>query len=105
MADKRRYSFIKTQSSRGGKVSIGFALASIALFIISAAVSVFFNGNAGPVSGIIALCAMMLSAYGFYVGMKSFEEENVSPTTSVVGAILSGVVTVGWLSLFLTGIG
>jgi hypothetical protein len=48
---------------------------------------------------------MLLSGYGFYVGMKSFEEEDVSPTCSVAGAILSGVVTVGWLTLFLTGIG
>jgi membrane-bound metal-dependent hydrolase YbcI (DUF457 family) len=105
MSNKRRYSFIEEKPSRGGVHSIWFALASIALFCVCIVISFLYQGNAGAIAGIIALCAMLLSAYGFYVGMKSFEEEDVSPTCSVVGAILSGVVTVGWLTLFLTGIG
>ena len=90
MSNKRRYSFIEEKPSRGGVHSIWFALASIALFCVCIVISFLYQGNAG---------------YGFYVGMKSFEEEDVSPTCSVAGAILSGVVTVGWLTLFLTGIG
>ena len=56
-------------------------------------------------NGALSFSGMLLSLYGFYVGMRSFEEKEVSPTWSVIGAIASGVVAVGYLTLFLTGIG
>ena len=47
---------------------------------------------------------MLLSVYGFYVGMKSFNERDVSPTFSIIGSIACGVMMVGWLTLVLIGL-
>jgi hypothetical protein len=105
MANKRRYSFIEESPSKGGALSTRFAVVSLVLFIVCIAISFFQQGNAGIYVGVIAMCSMLLAGYGFYVGMKSFEEKHVSPTYSVIGATLSGVVMVGYLTLFLTGIG
>ena len=105
MADKRRYRFTEEKSSRGGIRSTRFALLSVVCFAVCVCVSFFFHGEAGPYIGALAVSGMLFSAYGFHLGMKSFGEKNVTPTFSVIGAILSGIVTIGWLTLFLTGAG
>ncbi len=54
--------------------------------------------------GGISIFAMLLSAYGFVQGVKSFEEEERSHMTSLIGAVTNGIITVGWLALFLFGV-
>ena len=51
-----------------------------------------------------ALFAMLLSAYGFALGLSSFSEENRKHRTSMIGSILNGVILVIWLGLFLSGV-
>lgn len=53
--------------------------------------------------GAAGLFSFLLSGYGFYVGMKSFKEEQVSHRMSVLGSITSGGMLVAWLALFLIG--
>ena len=103
MADKRKYRFVEKKDSKGGKTSLLFAVISALCFVVCVAISCLKDGNAGPFVGAIAIGAMLLAAYGFQVGMKSFSEKDVSPSYSVVGAILSGIVLIGYLTLFLTG--
>ncbi len=105
MADKRKYRFIEEKDSKGGKLSLRIALVSALCFVVSVIVSFVFKGEAGPYVGAVSIGAMLLAVYAFHVGMKSFSEENVSPKYSVIGAIFSGIVMVGWLTLFLAGIG
>ena len=54
--------------------------------------------------GAAGLFSFLLSGYGFYVGMKSFKEEQVSHRMSVLGSITSGGMLVAWLALFLIGV-
>ncbi len=103
MADKRKYSFVEKKDSKGGKLSLLFALISALCFLVLVVISFLREGNAGPYVGAIAIGAMLLAIYGFRVGMQSFGEKDVSPSYSVVGAILSGVVMIGYLALFLNG--
>lgn len=105
MADKRRYRFTEEKASKGGIASTRLALLSVACFVVCVFVSFLRKGAAGPYIGAAAISGMLLSVYGFRLGMKSFGEKNVTPAFSVLGAILSGIVTVGWLTLFLTGAG
>lgn len=104
MAKEQKYKFEKKEHSRGGKTSSFLALASAVLFFISVIVSFANGGNAGTAVGGLAFIALLFSVYGFIVGMKSFNEKNVSPLFSIVGSIACGVIMVGWLTLFLAGI-
>ena len=52
--------------------------ASVFLFLLASVVSFAFRGNGGIFLGAAGLFSFLLSGYGFYVGMKSFKEEQVS---------------------------
>ena len=99
-----KYTFIEKKKSKGGILAAELAGASLVLLIIDAILSFAFQGSAGAIAGVIALAAMALSVYGFITGMRSFSGKECSPTYSVIGSILPGVVMVGWLTIFLTGL-
>ena len=86
MARRYRYAFAKKREAAKGKWSVGLAAASLVLI-----------GGTG-------LFAMLLSAYGFALGLSSFSEENRKHRTSMIGSILNGVILVIWLGLFLSGV-
>lgn len=104
MADKKKFRFAEKNDSEGGKASTIIACVSFGFFLIDAVISFAANGKAGSIVGLIAIGAALLSAYGFYVGMKSFAEKDVSQRFSIIGSISCGVVTIGWLTLLLKGI-
>ena len=62
------------------------------------------NGEFGYIVGGVSLCAMLLSIYGFAMGLKSFSEENRTHRTSMIGSIANGIIMIGWLGIFLLGI-
>ena len=80
------------------------AAASLVLFIAAVVLALFFDGKLGGLIGGTGLFAMLLSAYGFTLGLSSFSEENRKHRTSMVGSILNGVILVIWLGLFLSGV-
>ncbi len=99
-----KYTFIEKKNSKGGILAAQLAGVSLALLIIDSVLSFAFRGSAGAIAGVIALAAMALSVYGFIIGMRSFNDRECSPKYSVIGSIFSGVVMVGWLTVFLTGL-
>ena len=103
MADKRKYSFTEKKKSRGGIFSTRLAIVSLILFFVDLGISFSRGGKGGSIVGVIGICALLFSVYGFCVGMKSFGEKDASPAYSIAGSILSGVVMVGWIALLLTG--
>jgi hypothetical protein len=104
MPDNRRYTFDLRRESGGGRFSALLGLCSTILFAICVLISFSFEGHAGSFVGAVAFTAALLSVYGFYVGMKSFNERDVSPTFSIIGSIICGVIMVGWLTLILIGL-
>ena len=58
----------------------------------------------GKIVGGISLCAMLLSVYGFAMGLKSFSEENRTHKAGMIGSIANGIIMIGWLGIFLMGI-
>ena len=90
---KYNYNFVR-KPSEGGKEALYMA----------SVVSFAFRGNGGIFLGAAGLFSFLLSGYGFYVGMKSFKEEQVSHRMSVLGSITSGGMLVAWLALFLIGV-
>ena len=98
MARRYRYAFAKKREAAKGKWSVGLAAASLVLFAL------FLDGKLGGLIGGTGLFAMLLSAYGFALGLSSFSEENRKHRTSMIGSILNGVILVIWLGLFLSGV-
>ena len=96
MARRYRYAFAKKREAAKGKWSVGLAAASLVLFIVAVVLALLIGGT--------GLFAMLLSAYGFALGLSSFSEENRKHRTSMIGSILNGVILVIWLGLFLSGV-
>lgn len=104
MASRKRYTFIKKEQSKGGKLSMTMALVSLFLFVADVIVSAVLGGKAPYIIGVIALVAMLFAGYGLYLGLQSFSERKVSFTYSIIGSLGCGVLVIAWLTLFLTGI-
>lgn len=104
MARRYRYAFAKKKEAQKGKLSTGLAAASLILFITAVLLAFFMNGEFGYIVGGVSLCAMLLSIYGFAMGLKSFSQENRTHRTSMIGSIANGIIMIGWLGIFLLGI-
>ena len=104
MARRYRYAFAKKKEAQKGKLSTGLAAASLILFITAVLLAFFMNGEFGYIVGGVSLCAMLLSIYGFAMGLKSFSEENRTHRTSMIGSIANGIIMIGWLGICLRGI-
>ena len=77
---------------------------SLGIFLLSALVAAILQGSAGAYVGAGGLLAMLLSVYGFWLGMKSFQDKDKNYRYSVVGSILNGVLAACFLGVFLWGI-
>ncbi len=104
MAKRYRYAFAKKKEAQKGKLSTGLAVASLVLFVIAVLLSFFMNGSFGYIVGGVGLCAMLLSVYGFAMGLMSFAEEGRTHRTSMIGSIANGIIMIGWLGIFLMGL-
>lgn len=104
MARRYRYAFAKKEEARKGKLSVGLAAASFLLFLAAVALAYLLEGRLGYIVGGIGLFAMLLSVYGFIMGLASFSEVKRNHRTSIIGSIGNGLIMVGWLGLFLMGV-
>ena len=104
MARRYRYAFAKKKEAQNGKVSAVLAGVSLILFFAAVLTAFFANENMGFLVGGISLFAMLLSIYGFIMGLKSFSEENRNHKTSMIGSVANGMILLGWLGIFLMGL-
>ena len=104
MARVKRYKFAKKRYAKNGQISTILAVVCLALLLLASVVSFLLRGNAGVFVGGIALMAMLLSIYGFYLGLKGFSERDCVNTFCIVGAIANGVIMVGYLAIYLIGV-
>lgn len=104
MAKRYRYAFVKKKEAGKGKLSTGLAAASLLLFGAAVMTAFFLEGKLGFLVGSIGLFAMLLSVYGFIMGLSSFSEEDRNHKTSIIGSIANGIIMVGWLGIFLMGV-
>lgn len=104
MAKRYRYAFVKKKEAGKGKLSTGLAAASLLLFGAAVMTAFFLEGKFGFLVGGIGLFAMLLSVYGFIMGLSSFSEEDRNHKTSIIGSIANGIIMVGWLGIFLMGV-
>ena len=105
MRKGRKYRFNEKPQSQGGRSALILAGISAALFLVSVAFSFRAGGNAGVSAGAPALIGMLLSVCSFLFGVRSFKEKDTAPGFSIVGTMAGGLVMLGWLTIFLIGIG
>jgi hypothetical protein len=104
MAKRFRYAFAKKKEAAKGKLSLGLAIASFLLFVAAVLVSFFLGESFGFLVGGLSVFGMLLSVYGFVMGLLSFSEENRKHATSIIGSIVNGMVVIIWIGIFLTGV-
>lgn len=104
MARVKRYKFVKKRYSKEGQISTVLAIVCLALLLCSSFASFALRGGAGVFVGGIALMAMLLSVYGFYLGLRGFSEKNCSNVVCIIGSISNGLIIVAFLAIYLMGI-
>lgn len=70
MAKRYRYAFAKKREAQQGKLSAVLAAVSLVLFVTAVLLAFFLQGQYGYIVGGISLCAMLLSVYGFAMGLE-----------------------------------
>lgn len=101
---RRKYKFTDKSQSVGGIFSTVLAGLAVAFFCMAVCISYSKDGNAGREIGLMGLMSMFLSAIGFYIGVKSFQEEEIFFLFSWIGTILSAVMLIGMCLVFLIGL-
>lgn len=104
MAKRYRYAFVRKKEAAKGKLSIGLTISSLLLLVAAVVVSFWVPEQYTFITGGISLFAMMLSIYGFIMGLSSFSEENRMHRTSIIGSISNGIIVVMWLGFYLMGV-
>lgn len=104
MAKRYRYAFTKKKEASKGKLSVGLAVTSFVLMLAAVITAAYLEGQFGFIIGGISLFAMLVSVYGFIMGLSSFSEENCMHRTSIIGSISNGIIMVIWLGFYLMGV-
>jgi dolichyl-phosphate-mannose--protein O-mannosyl transferase len=98
---KNRYTFIK-KTAPAAKESILFSAISLGLFVLDIILSCVTKGG-GAVLGAIGLFAMLVAMYGFYLGVKAISDRGTNHLVTAFGTIFAGVMSIGWIGIFLLG--
>lgn len=104
MKRKFKYAFTRKKETDGGFSSLILLVCALVVFLAAAGISFFYEGNAASWIGGLGIMGLLFSAYGFWIGIKSFQERDRNYRFSVMGAMGNGLFCVGWLALFLMGI-
>lgn len=87
--------------TKGGKTSSLIALGSLLLIVLAVVISILMRGNAGIYVGLMVFLALITSAIGFGVGIKSFGEENRFMMYTYIGTISNAVIWIFILGIYL----
>ena len=105
MARKPMYSFAEKKHSKRGITASVLGGVSFLIFCVLAYLSFYFRGQGGQYLGAIGLTAMIMSFAGLILGFLSLTEKNSISFFPKLGAILNGVIFLGWVEIFLIGVG
>lgn len=92
----QKYKFTDKKHSKGGIISSLLLLISAWMLGYSIYLSFKEAGNGGYMVGLLAMLALLVSIIGFFVGVKSFKEEDVFYGYSWFGTVGNTII---WLFL------
>lgn len=101
MRKKYRYAFAKKSPAQDGVVSTIVGGLAVLLFFAAVILSAASKGEAGAAAGGLGVFSMLLSVYGFVLGMRSFKEQDKNYRYSIIGAMGNGIFAVCQLGIVL----
>ena len=103
MARKQKYKFAKKVYAKKGLISSWIAAGSLILFLAAVTISFALRGKAGVLAGGLILLAMLLSIFGFFLGVRGYSEKKCSHIYCTLGSISNGLLCFLFLALFSIG--
>ena len=100
---RRNYKFTDKKHTRRGPGSLVLGALSLILTILSLSLSYRMSGEAGSIVGLMGIFALLFSITGFVLAVRGFREEDVYYITSQIGAVLDGVLFIGWALVYMIG--
>ena len=63
----------------------------------------YYAGQAGSAVGLMGMLALLCSITGFVLAVRGFQEEDVYYISSQAGAVLDGILFIGWAVIGIIG--
>jgi len=105
MAIRRpRYTFLQDESAPHFRAALVLSGVSLAVLCVLVVVSAAAAGGIGMTGGAAALAAMLTAWYAFAVSMRELVRRPVCVRLAVLGTVSSGVLSIVWLALLLSGV-
>ena len=106
MAKNRiRYTFRK--ENRFTDTVVSLILAAVSAFLLFGTVFLALSARRdGPaILGAAGLAGMLLAVYAFHLSMRSLSRRDPKIRQAMAAAAFSGVTAIGWIFMFLLGLG
>lgn len=109
MAKKRKkredgdFRFVEKSHPLTGIVSTVIAVISFALFAMACIISGCQGGKAGLYVGAIGILCFFMSISGFIFAWKSLHKEDIRMLFPTIGSVANGILTIGYMVLYVTG--
>lgn len=100
---RRNYKFTDKKHTRQGLASLALGLVSLILTAVSLSMAYRLSGGAGSVTGLMGILALICSITGFVLAVRGFQEDDVYYISSQIGAVLDGVLFIGWAIVGMIG--
>ena len=100
---KRNYKFTDKKHTRQGLASLGLGAAALILTAVSLSMAYRLSGQAGSAVGLMGMLALLCSITGFVLAVRGFQEEDVYYICSQAGAVLDGILSIGWAVIGIIG--
>ncbi|MEE0956128.1 MAG: hypothetical protein U0L49_10015 [Eubacterium sp.] len=104
MSREKRYTFLKKKVSKEARFSMVLTLLSVLLLAASVVVSAWYGGQGGLIVGALGLLGALFALYAFIVAIRQLVKREDTYMQAGAATILSGIMTIGWLSLILWGL-
>ncbi len=99
----QKYKFTDKKRSKGGMISSFLLVVAFVMICYSIYLSYKSAGNGGYIVGLLAMLSLIVSLTGFFVGIRSFKEENVFYGASWFGIIGNTIIWIFLGCLMLVG--
>ena len=89
--------------TRQGRISMGMGASALGCTVLAMSLGYRMSGGAGSSVGLLGVLAMLFSVTGFVLAVRGFREEDVYYAASQIGAVLNGILLIGWALVCMIG--